>query len=136
MRFSNSTNSKEKLHFLEKLHFRYSDPNISNRNQLYASLNEDKDCYATHRTHGRKLHTPLWDRLKLDAKLQKQSSTEVPVHCRQILSALVNDLQQPELLFKSTQRFMINGSESANHYKNVIMKIVSVARHLNSNTDE
>ena len=84
---------EESLLFLKKIHFQLSDQNDSEYIQLYKSLVEKKH-FTTHRNDVGKISTLSRIRLKLNAKLQTQRPTDVPVQYREKQNAFLDDLQK------------------------------------------
>ena len=103
-------------------------------------LVENKHSYATRRKEFGKKSTPFWIRLKPDAKLQTKIPTKVPSHYRDKLSTLLVYLpkkwnNKTKRLNASRKTKKISGSID-HQKKNVYLKIVLDAIHLNSSTNQ
>ena len=86
--------SKQKLQFLKKFQFQYSDLENFDYIQLCKSLVATRQCFATHRVDVGKISTPFWIRLTSDTKVQTQRPTKVPLHYRHKFDNLLDDLQK------------------------------------------
>ena len=128
---------------MKKFQFQYSDLNDSEYIQLCQILVNNKECYATHKNDVGKICTPFRIRLKPNANLQTQRPTKVPIHYREKLNALLDELEKNGIIRQigSTPHEKPNyGTTFLNPLiiikKNDSIKIVLDARHLNSNTDQ
>ena len=90
--------SKEKLQFLKKFHFQYSDLNDSDNIQLCKILVGNKHCYAIHRNDVGNISTPFWITLQPETKLQKQRPTKVPVDYLDKLNTLLDYVQKNRII--------------------------------------
>ena len=84
--------------FLNKFKFQYSDVTDDEYLKLCSILGKYQNCYATHRNDVGQIATPFRIRLKPNAKLQTQSSTKVPIHRREKLKTLLDELEKHNII--------------------------------------
>ena len=129
--------------FLNKFKFQYSDVTDEECLQLCSILVKYRTCYATHKNDVGRIATPFRIRLKSNAKLQTQRPTKVPIHYREKLKTLLDELEKHNIIRQigSTHSDKsIYGTTFLNPLiiipKGDTIKVVLDARHLNSNTDQ
>ena len=65
-------------------------------------------CYTTHRNDVGRLATPFRIRLKLNAKLQTQRPTKVPIHFRDKFKKLLDELEHHNINKQTGSNLLIN----------------------------
>ena len=102
-----------------------------------------KTCYATHKNDVDKISTSFRIRLKPNAQLITQRPSKVPIHYRDKLNALLQELEKHNIIKQngsSPQDKPVYGTTYLNLLiiipKGDTIKCVLVARHLNSNTEQ
>ena len=135
--------SPDTQQFLHKFKFQYSDVTDEEYLQLCSILVKYRSCYATHKNDVGRIATPFRIRLKPNAKLQTQRPTKVPIHYREKLKTLLDELEKHNIIRQigSTHSDKsIYGTTFLNPLiiipKGDTIKVVLDARHLNSNTDQ
>ena len=135
--------SPDTQQFLNKFKFQYSDVTDEEYLQLCSILVKCRTCYATHKNDVGQIATPLRIRPKPNAKLQIQRPTKVPLHYREKLKTLLDELEKHNIIRQigSTHSDKsIYGTTFLNPLiiipKGDTIKVVLDARHLNSNTDQ
>ena len=135
--------SKQTLSFLHNFKFQYPDSTNEEYLKNCRILVKYQSGYATHRNYVGQISTPLRIRLKPNAKLQTQRPIEVPIHYREKLTNLLQELEKQNV----NQQIGSNPSETpycGPTFLNLLiiipegdtMKVVSHAHHLNSKTDQ
>ena len=84
--------SPDTQQFLNKFKFQYSDITDEEYLQLCSILVKYQTCNATHKNDFGQIATPVRIRPKPNAKLQTQRPTKVPIHYREKLKKLLDDL--------------------------------------------
>ena len=102
-----------------------------------------KTCYATHKNDVGKISTPFRIRLKPNAQLMTQRPSKVPIHYRDKLNVLLEELEKYNIIKQigsSPQDKPVYGTTYLNPLiiipKGDTIKCVLDARHLNSNTKQ
>ena len=133
--------SPDTQQFLHKFKFQYSDVTDEEYLQLCSILVKYRSCYATHKNDVGRITTPFRIRLKPNAKLQTQRPTKSPIHYRENLKTLLDELEKHNIIRQigSTHSDKSNyGTKFLNSLiiipKGDTIKVVLDARHLNSNT--
>ena len=106
-------------------------------------LPNDKTCYATRENDVGKISTPFRVRLKPNAQLITQRPSKVPIHYRDKLNTLLNELEKYNIIKQigsSPQDKPVYGTTYLNPLfiipRGSTIKCVLDARHLNSNTKQ
>ena len=135
--------SPDTQQFLNKFKFQYSDVSDEEYLQLCSILVKYRTCYATHKNDVGQIATPFRIRLKPNAKLQTQRPTKVPIHYREELKKLLDELEKHNIIRQigsTPSDKYIYGTKFLNPLiiipKGDTIKVVLDARHLNSNTDQ
>ena len=101
--------SPDTQQFLNKFKFQYSDVTDEEYLQLCPILVKYRTCYATHKNDVGRIATPFRIRPKSNAKLQTQRPTKVPIHYREKLKTLLDELEKNTILFaKSVPLILTN----------------------------
>ena len=102
-----------------------------------------KTCYATHKNDVGKISTPFRIRLKPNAQLMTQRPSKVPIHYRDKLNVLLEELEKYNIIKQigsSPQEKPVYGTTYINPLiiipKGDTIKCLLDARHLNSNTEQ
>ena len=134
--------SPENLKFIHKVNFEFSDITDTEYVTLCNLLLKYKTCHATHKNDAGKIATPFRIRLKPNAQLLTQRPSEVPIHYRDKLNTLPEDLQKHNIIKQIgsfPQDKLVYGTIYLNPLiiipKRDSIKCVLDARHLNSNTE-
>ena len=135
--------SPDTQQFLKKNKFQFSDVTEEESLQLCSNFVKYRTCYATHKNDNGQIATPFRIRLKPNAKLQTQRPTKVPIHYREKLKKLLNELDKHNIIRqigstpsdKSIYGTMFLTLQIIIPIGDTI-KVVLDARHLNSNTDQ
>ena len=90
--------SPDTQQFLNKFEFQYSDVSDDEYLQLCSILVKYRTCYATHKNDVGQIATPFRIRLKPNAKLQTQRPTKVPIHYREKLKKLLDELEKHNII--------------------------------------
>ena len=99
--------SKDNLKFINKFNIQFSDLTDTEYVTLCNLLVEHRNCYATHKNNVGKIATPFRMRLKPNAQLLTQRPSKVPIHYREKLNNLLeeiekhNNIKQLALLLKT-----------------------------------
>ena len=135
--------SPDTQQFLNKFKFQYSDVTDEEYSRLCSILVKYRTCYATHKNDVGQIATPFRSRLKPNAKLQTQRPTKVPIHYREKLKTLLDELEKHNIIRQiglTPSDKSIYGTTFLNPLiiitKGDTIKVVLDARHLNSNTDQ
>ena len=112
--------------------------------KLCSILVKYQNCYATHRNDAGQIATHFRIRLKPQTpKLQTQRTTKVPIHYREKLEKLLDDIEKHNSIRQigsTPSDKSIYGTTFLNPLiiipKGDTIKVVLDARHLNSNTDQ
>ena len=88
--------SPDTQQFLNKFKFQYSDVSDDEHLQLCSILVKYRTCYATHKNDVGQIATLFRIRLKPNAKLQTQRPTKVPIHYREKLKKLLDELEKKQ----------------------------------------
>ena len=135
--------SPDTQQFLHKFKFQYSDVTDEEYLQLCSILVKYRSCYATHKNDVGRIATPFRIRLKPNAKLQTQRPTKVPIHYREKLKTLLDELEKHNIIRQIGSTHSDKSIYGTTFLKPLIIipkgdtiKVVLDARHLNSNTDQ
>ena len=135
--------SPENLKFIHKFNFQFSDLTDTEYITLCNLLLKYKTCYATHKNDVGKIAFPFRIRLKPNAQLLTQRPFKVPIHYRDKLNTLLNDLEKHNIIKQigsSPHDKPVYGTTYINPPiiipKGDSIKCVLDARHLNSNTEQ
>ena len=90
--------SPDTQQFLNKFKFQYSDVSDEESLQLCSILVKYRTSYATHKNDVGQIATPFRIRLKPNAKLQTQRPTKVPIHYREQLKKLLDELEKHNII--------------------------------------
>ena len=133
----------ENQQFIKKFNFEYSDLTDNEYVNLCNILINNQNCYAKHRNDVRKNSTPFRIRIKENCKLQTQRPSKVPVHYRDRLNKLFEELEKYNIIKQ------IGSTPDEQHTigttilnpsiiipKGDAINVVLDSRHLNSNTDQ
>ena len=135
--------SPDTQQFLNKVKLQYSDVTDDEYLQLCSILVKYRTCYATHKNDVGQIATPFRIRLKPNAKLQTQRPTKVPIHYREKLKTLLDEIEKHNNIRQigsTNSDKSICGTTFLNPLifipKGDTIKVVLDARNLNSNTDQ
>ena len=135
--------TSENLKFINKFNFQFSDLTDTEYITLCNMLLKYKTCYATHKNDVGKISTPFRIRLKPNAQLMTQRPSKVPIHYRDKLNVLLEELEKYNIIKQigsSPQDKPVYGTTYLNPLviipKGDTIKCVLDARHLNSNTKQ
>ena len=141
--FPSLPHTSENLKIINKFNFQFSDLTDTEYITLCNMLLKYKTCYATHKNVVGKISTPFRIRLKPNAQLMTPRPSEVPIHYRDKLNALLKELEKFNIIKQigsSTQDKPVHGTTYLNPLivipKGDTIKCVLDARHLNSNTEQ
>ena len=90
--------TSEKLKFINKFNFQFSDLTDTEYITLCNILHKYKTCYATHKNDVGKLSTPFRIRLKPHAQLLTQRPSKVPIQYRDKLNTLLKELEKHNII--------------------------------------
>ena len=90
--------TSENLKFFNKFNVHFSDLTDTEYITLCNMLLKYKTCYATHKNDVDKITTPFRIRFKPEAQLITQRPSEVPIHYRDKLNALLKELEKHIIL--------------------------------------
>ena len=135
--------STENQQFIKKFNFEYSDSTNTEYVNLCNILINNQHCYAQHKNDVGKISTPFRIRIKDNCKLQTQRPSKVPIHYRERLNKLLQELEKYNIIKQicstSDEKHTI-GTTFLNPLivipKGDAIKVVLDARHLNSNTNQ
>ena len=135
--------SPENLNIIHKFNFQFFDLTDTEYVTLCNLLLKYQICFATHKNDVGKIATPFGIRLKPNAQLLTQRPSKVPIHYRDKLNTLLNDLEKHNIIKQigsSPQDKPVYGTTYLNSLiiipKGDSIKCVLDARHLNSNTEQ
>ena len=131
----------EKLKFINKFNFQFSDLNDFEYITLCNLLLKYKTCYATHNNDVSKIATPFRIRPKLKFQLITQRPFKVPIHYRYKLNTLLKELEKYNIIKQTGPHDKtVCGTAYFNSFhlipKGDSIKCVLDARHINSNTEQ
>ena len=142
-KFPSSPYTSENLKFIKKFIFQFSDLSDTEYVTLCNLLLKYKTCYAAHKNDVGRIATPFRVRLKPCAQLLTQRPSEIPIHYRDKLNALLKELDKYNIIKQigsSPQDKPVYGTTYLNPPiiipKGDSIKCVLDARHLNSNTEQ
>ena len=135
--------STENQQFIKKFNFEYSDLTDTEYVNLCNILINNQHCYAKHKNDVGKISTPFRIRIKDNCKLHTQRPSKVPIHYRDRLNKLLQELEKYNIIkqigSKTDEKHTI-GTTFLNPLiiipKGDSIKVVLDARHLNSNTNQ
>ena len=135
--------STENQQFIKKFNFEYSDLSDTEYVNLCNILINIQHCYAQHKNDVGKISTPFRIRIKDNCKLQTQRPSKVPIHYRDRLNKLLQELEKYNIIKQigstSDEKHTI-GTTFLNPLiiipKGDSIKVVLDARRLNSNTNQ
>ena len=135
--------SKDNLKFTNTFNFRFSYLTDTEYVTLCNLLVKHKHCYATHKNEVGQIATPFRIRLKPNAQLLTQRPSKVPIHYREKLNNLLNELEK-HIIIKQIGFSPEDKPNYGTTYLNSLFIIpngdsincVSDARHLNSKTKQ
>ena len=90
--------TSENLKFINKFNFQFSDLTDTEYITLCTMLRKYKTCYATHKNDAGKISTLFRIRLKPNAQFMTQRPSKVPIHYRDKLNALLNELEKYKII--------------------------------------
>ena len=129
--------TSENLKFINKFNFQFSDLTDTEYITLCNMLLKYKTCYATHKNDVGKTSTPFRIRLEPNAQLMTQRPSKVPIHYRDKLNALLEELEKYNIIKQiesSPQDKPVHGTTYINPLiiipKGDTIKCVLDARHL------
>ena len=106
-------------------------------------LINNEHCYAKHRNDVGKISTPFRIRIKENCKLQTQRPSKVPIHYRDRLNKLLEELEKHNIIKQIGSTTDEKHTIGLTFLKPLIIipkgdaiKVVLDARHLNSNTNQ
>ena len=135
--------SPENLKFIHKFNIQFSDLTDTEYVTLCNLLLKYKTCYATHKNDVGKIATLFRIRFKPNAQLPTQRPSKEPIHYRDKLNTLLEDLEKHNIIKQigsSPQDKPVYGTTYITPLiiipKGDSIKCVLDARHLNSNTEQ
>ena len=135
--------TSENLKIISKFNFQLSDLTETEYITLCHMLLKYKTCYATHKNDVGKISTPVGIRLKPNAQLITQSPSKVPIHYRDKLNTLLEELEKYNIIKQigsSPQDKPVFGTTYLNPHikipKGYTINCVLDARHLISNREQ
>ena len=135
--------STEAFNFITKFNFQFSDLTDTEYITLCNLLLKYITFYSTHKNDVGTIATPFRIRLKPNAQLIKQRPSKVPIHYRDKLDALLEELEKYNIIKQnnsSPQDKPVYGTIYLNPLVIIpegdSIKCVLDARHLNSNTEQ
>ena len=137
--------SKDNLKFINKFNFRFSDLTDIEYETMCNLLVKHKSCYATYKNVVVNYATPFRIRLKPNAQLLTQRPSKVPIHYREKLNNLLEELEKHNIIKQSVSspedKLWYNHGTTYLNLLNIIPKGDSIncvldARHLSSNTEQ
>ena len=90
--------TSESLKIINKFNFQFSDLTDTEYITLCNMLLKYKTCYVTHKNDVGKISTPFRIRHKPNAQLMTQRPSEVPIHYRDKLNALLKELERYNII--------------------------------------
>ena len=128
---------------MNKFNFQFSDLTDTEYITLCNLLLKNRACYATHKTEVGKIATPFCIAHKPNAQLITQRPSKVPIHYRDKLNTLLEELEKHNIIKQigfSPQDKPVYGTTLMNPLiikpKGDSIKCVFDARHLNCNTEQ
>ena len=129
--------------FIKKFNFENSDLTDTEYVNLCNILINNQNCYAKHRNDVGKISTPFRIRIKENCKLQTQRPSKVPIHYRDRLYKLLEELEKHKIRKQIVSTSDEKHTIGTTYLKPLIIipkgdaiKIVLDARHLISKTNQ